>query len=408
MRFKILVNTFFQLVGKFVSSGFGFLITILLARFYGVSDFGEYIKITAFVSAFWIMGDFGLNAIVLQGYGEDNTEKFNLLLSLRVLLSLFLIFLCISILAFLPAGYTTLSKLGIIIFSFSILSQNIHLTTNSIFQHRLMYQKTLIALTVTNVISFILIVICVYLKLPILTVVMSMSASGIALIIVSLALVKKYVAQIVLTFDFSQMRKLLFAAAPLGFVLVFNVLYFHMDSFLLAIMKTNREVGFYGLSYKFFETLLVIPTFYGNSVYPVLLARLKSDREGFRRLFRKSLGLLLIMALVTTVGTVLVAPLLIRLSTGSTAYAGAVGALQILALSFPVYFLSSIFMWYYVSLNKKALLLFVYGSSLIVNLVLNLIFIPRFSFMASAAITGISELYILLIFVWVYKRKTTL
>jgi O-antigen/teichoic acid export membrane protein len=418
MRFKILINTFFQVVGKIVSSGFGFLIAIMLARFYGVSDFGEYVKITAYVSAFWIMGDFGLNAIVLQKYNDISmvvtgldlslqkkliTDKFNSLLTLRILFSLFFIFLSISILSFLPSGYTAISKLGIILMSFTILSQNIHLTCNSLFQHNLKYQKTLIALTMTNVVSFVFIALAIYLKASIVFVTASYSLAGLALIISSLWMVRNYIEKITLIFDFSEMRKMFLTAFPLGLVLIFNVLYFHIDSFLLAIFKTNRDVGLYGYAYKFFETALVLPTFYGNSVYPVLLTRLKNDNLGFHRLFKKSVFLLLLGSLVLTIIFVVIAPFLIRFSTGSRDFRGSVGALQVLSLSFPVYFVTSIFMWFYVAQNRKMFLLLTYGSSLILNFVFNLIFIPRFGFMASAWITGVSEFYILVIFIIYYR-----
>lgn len=411
MKFKILLNTFFQIVGKVVSSGFGFVIAILLARIYGVNDFGEYVKITAYVSAFWIMGDFGLNAIVLQKYSDQNdlneiTDRFNLLLTLRILFSLFLIFISISILSFVPSGYTAASKLGIILMSFTILSQNIHLTCNSLFQHNLAYQKTLIALTLTNIASFILILIGIYLKAPIIFVTSTFSAAGLVLIVVSLLLARKYVSKITLVFDFSAMRKLFVSATPLGLVLIFNVLYFHIDSFLLAVLKTNRDVGLYGYAYKFFETALVIPTFYGNSVYPVLLSRLKNDKQGFHKLFKKSFLLLLAGSLVLTGIFIIISPFLIKISVNSQEFAGSVSSLQILSLSFPVYFLTSIFMWLYVSLNKKGFLLFTYGSSLLINAVLNLMFIPRFGYLASAWITGISEAYILVLFVVFYRFFT--
>lgn len=421
MKFKILLNTFFQLAGKFISSGTGFLTTIILARVYTQNDFGEFVKITAFVSAFWIMGDFGLNAIILQKYSDlspeasndnngaklgppDFTHKFNSLLSLRLLISLFLMFLCISLLAFLPKNYTSVTKLGIILMSFTIMSQDLHLTTNSLFQHHLKYQFTLYSLIIVNLLSLILVVACVFLKLPIIMVTFSYSICGLVLIMSSFFFARRFVDKFYLTFNFSEFKKIFLPAIPLGLVLIFNVLYFHLDSFLLAVLKTNREVAQYGLAYKFFETLLVIPTFYGNSVYPVLLARLKNDQEGFRRLFRKSLSLLALLSILTLVGTVLVAPLLIGLSTGfKPAYAGSITSLQILALSFPVYFITSIFMWYFVSLKKNTMLLWVYGSSLVLNFVLNWFFIPRFGFYASAWLTGLCEAYILVIFIVYFK-----
>ena len=389
-------------------------------------------KITAFVSAFWIMGDFGLNAIVLQHFSGSSTDspdstdlpsridlpagkagfthKFNALFSLRLLFSLLLMFVCISLLAFLPKNYTWTTKLGIILMSFTIMSQNLHLTTNSLFQHHLKYQFSLYSLTIVNLLSLVLVAIFVYLRLPIIMVTFSYSLCGLVLIGTSLFFARRFIDRLYLTFDLAEFKKIFVPAIPLGLVLIFNVLYFHLDSFLLAALKTNKEVAVYGLAYKFFETLLVIPTFYGNSIYPVLLSRLKNDSTGFHRLFKKSIFLLTLISLLTLLGTVFVAPLLIGLSTGfKTAYSGSIAALQILGLSFPVYFVTSIFMWYFVSLKKNTLLLWTYGSSLLLNFVLNWFFIPRFGFLACAWLTGICEAYILVIFVvwWRLKRSSS-
>ncbi len=408
MKFKILLNTFFQLAGKFISSGTGFLTTIILARVYSQYDFGEFVKITAYVSMFWIIGDFGLNAIILQHYAkeEDFTRKFNTLFSLRLVFSLFLMFLATAILAFLPKNYTSFTKLGIILMSFTIMSQNLNLTVNSLFQHHLEYQKSLIALIAVNLISLVMIVPIAMLKFPIILVALSYSICGVFLIIISFLFAKKYISGFYFVFNAAEFKKIFLPAVPLGLVLIFNVLYFHLDSFLLATLKTNREVAQYGLAYKFFETLLVIPTFYGNSIYPVLLARLKNDEAGFYSLFKKSILLLLIFSLATTAGSLVLAPLFIGLSTGfNPSYGGSIAALQILSLSFPVYFITSIFMWYFISLKKNFMLLAVYGSSLVLNLGLNYYFIPRFGYYASAWLTGLCEAYILGIFIIYFKFK---
>ena len=58
-----------------------------------------------------------------------------------------------------------------------------------------------------------------------------------------------------------RLRSLFIASFPLGLTLLFNVVYFHIDSIILTFTRTSAEVGIYGLAYKIFELPLVLPTF---------------------------------------------------------------------------------------------------------------------------------------------------
>ena len=55
-------NTFYQLVARSATSFIGFLITLIIARHYGVLGYGDFTKITSYVALFYLVIDFGLNA----------------------------------------------------------------------------------------------------------------------------------------------------------------------------------------------------------------------------------------------------------------------------------------------------------------------------------------------------------
>ena len=75
LKFKIAGNTLVQLVGKLITAGITFLITFIIAREYGAVGYGEFTKIIAFVSLFYLIVDFGLNAVRLkETYDEKETE----------------------------------------------------------------------------------------------------------------------------------------------------------------------------------------------------------------------------------------------------------------------------------------------------------------------------------------------
>ncbi|HLB60886.1 MAG TPA: hypothetical protein VJL83_04760, partial [Patescibacteria group bacterium] len=60
---KIAGNTLVQLIGKFVTAGITFLITLVIARTYGVVGYGDFTKMTAYASLFYLLVDFGMNAV---------------------------------------------------------------------------------------------------------------------------------------------------------------------------------------------------------------------------------------------------------------------------------------------------------------------------------------------------------
>ncbi len=71
MHLHLAKNVMYQLLSRLITSGVGFLTTILVARYLGVSGFGDYTKIITVVSIFYLVSDFGLNAIYLQKDSKD-------------------------------------------------------------------------------------------------------------------------------------------------------------------------------------------------------------------------------------------------------------------------------------------------------------------------------------------------
>ncbi len=104
---------------------------------------------------------------------------------------------------------------------------------------------------------------------------------------------------------------------------------------------------------------------------------------------------MLVISLGGTLLTLLLAPVIIHLITGGGRFSDSAASLRILSLSFPAYFISSVLMWSLVTLKKYKSMLLIYIAGLLANGVLNFIFIPRYSYIASSYITGVSEYLIL-------------
>jgi O-antigen/teichoic acid export membrane protein len=78
-------------------------------------------------------------------------------------------------------------------------------------------------------------------------------------------------------------------------------------------------------------------------------------------------------------------------------FTGSIAPLRVLALSAPFFFLTNLTMWLLITLGKQKILALIYGVSMILNILLNMVFIPHYGYMAAAWITLVSESILLIV-----------
>ena len=93
----LLINTGSQMIGKVVTSGTTFIISILIARSLGADGYGDFSKITTYIPIFYLFADFGLNAAYIQKEQEDKKSYLPTLFSIRILGSITLMLSLIHI-----------------------------------------------------------------------------------------------------------------------------------------------------------------------------------------------------------------------------------------------------------------------------------------------------------------------
>ncbi|MEK7543694.1 MAG: flippase [Patescibacteria group bacterium] len=433
-KWNVAWNTGSQLLGKLVGSGAMFLVSILVARGFGAQGFGDFTKIITFVAFFYLLVDFGLNAVYLQRQtaparnamqsvvGGDSSgpptggagkADWGTLFSMRLLGGILLMFFVVAILAFLPhgtdQGYTGLVRLGIILFSPTILIQGLIVSANAIFQKHLRYDLASFALIAGYIVTVFLVAGSVFglsSRVGVLGVTTSLLLGLGVTGFVSLFFVRRIEQFAHISFDRKTATMLFMTALPLGITLLFNQVYFRIDSFVLTLTRSTTEVGLYGLAYKVFELPLVIPTFFMNSVYPLLLAKQMTKDVGRRtyetkKLLKKSGTILCLMSVVLSLTFWYAAPLLMYIRPE---FAPSIPLLRILTLGLPFFFLSSLVMWALIALGKQIVLAGIYGSLMMVTVLLDILIIPTHGAIGAAWITVGSEGVVLLISVLYLRR----
>ncbi len=413
-------NTISQLVGRAVSAACVFIMSVIIARRFGPEGYGDFVKITTYVGFFYLLADFGINAVYLQRVVASRQSMnardpaWQLLFGLRLILSSLLILAALLILVLFPVGfgqgYTPLVRLGIQILAPVILFQAITTTTNALFQRMLRYDLATIAQNAGSVVMVIVAVALIYVAPasgPLLGVA-AVFLGSITTSLVALSYVKKQIESVRPVFPKRDIVRLFVDAVPLGLALVFNLIYFHADSVILTVYRSTREVGIYGLAYKVFELPLVVPIFFMNSVYPMLLTSMRQGAKNRAHpttqvVFGKSLLFLLASSVGIGAGLWFTAPLL---SVIRPDFSESVAPLRVLLLGLPIFFVSALYMWFIIAEKRQGVLIVIHGIAMLGNILANAVFVPAHGYFASAWITTASEAFVLIVSVlYVSLRK---
>lgn len=280
--------------------------------------------------------------------------------------------------------------------SLAIVTTGIFNSCNLIFQKNLRYDQSIIATIVGAVATLILGIYYIFTNHPVSYLLLAVFLGWILNNLICLVLVHKLYKFRPIYLSWKFPVNTLKVAWPISLSLILNVVYFRIDSFILGSLYNFAEVGIYNLAYQVFQSALVLPTFIMNSYYPLMIKNLDQGRDYFFSEVRKTGLILLAISLVGLLLTFLLSPFIIQL-LGGDEFAGSIISLRILSISFPAFFLSSLLMWVFISLKKLKLMLVIYIGGLVLNSLLNFIFIPQYSYIAASYITGISE-YLILIF----------
>lgn len=400
---KVSTQTLWQLLGKAVSALLGLFILSLITRTYGEAGTGLFTLALTYLALFGVVVEFGMNAHLLPQLMEQPQKIFSKLLGLRILFSLLLVILALIIAPLLPVkeGFVWAVVLGLGV----IIGSAIFDTINLVFQSKQRFDLSNLASSLGVVGGTVLAYYLISNHSPVSTLLLSESLGWLIYVVVGLILIKRFVKAINPILDLNFIKDNFISSWPLAATLILNIVYFRLDAFLLQYFKGLAEVGVYNLSYQLFQSALVLPTFIMNSYYPLMLNFLKEGRTLFFGQLKKALGAMLGLSLLGIGVTWLIAPLVIELITSGQGFTGSVSSLQFLSLGFPAYFLTSVLMWVMVSLKRYKPLLLIYLLGLGINTLLNLIFIPHYSYIAASLSTGVSEYLILvlqIIILWKY------
>lgn len=385
---KFLINFLSLNFSSFINKIFNFILFIFLVRYFSAKDYGLYNLVWGYIGFFAPFLDFGTTSYGLVYLAGEKNSQFNVLNSLRFFLSIIIFGLVlISTLIFKLDKQFILLIFLVSITIFSNMWSGSYLIINSLKQK--VFNSSIISVIFNFVLTIALIwTVTKYKNLYFIFVIIALFYLIYTLI--NIFLVKNELNKLKLIFNPAKWIEIL--KKSYVFVLIgFSAgLYFKQDIFLLNYFKSDREVGIYSAGYKFFEALLFIVGGYNITATPVF-SKLKKNVYDLKRKIKKDFVFLLLLGTMISISFYLLSPFVLPLLLKQN-FEQSIIVAKIVIFALPFVFLSSIFLNLLYVYGKPFLVLMIFIFQILVNLILNILLIPKFSFIASAYITVLSEI----------------
>lgn len=400
---KVAGNTVFQFAGKIITTAISLVIIGYLTRYLGIAGYGTYTTIFAYVSFWGVLADFGFFWILVREMSKPDSQPqkiFNNVLTLKIFFALTILILC-SAVGFLIPQYPWSTKIGIAVISASWFWMSLNSTYVGLFQSKLeMYKASITEIIGRSIIlAGIIFSICnnysfnAILEIYIL--------GNFVNFLLNYFLGAKYI-KFKFAFDISSWKMILVESFPLAILSVIGLIHFKIDTVILSILKGNIDVGIYGVPYKILETIDLIPLIFVGNIFPILTKYYHGQDPRLKNSIQKSFDFLIILGLPIITSLIILSWQIIGFIAGKDFLTASnvtiLGAgfpaprvLIILAFTTGITFIITVFSSILTVIGKQYKQLWPMAIITIINIILNLIFIPRYSYVAAAIITVFTE-----------------
>jgi O-antigen/teichoic acid export membrane protein len=388
---RIAKNTGALLLSQVVSQILGFYYIMVTARYLGAEGFGIISFALAFTGIFGVFADLGLQTLMVREVARDKNIAGKYLCNIAAIKAILAIVTFVLIAIFINLlGYPELTIKVVYMIALSVVFGSFSGMFYSIFQafEKMEYQS------VGQIISSALMLFG------------ALFAISEGLSVVGFASIYFLVSAIVLVYSFAVFAwKFAFPkmeidlgfwkytmkeALPFGLTGIFVTIYYWIDSVMLSLMKGDEVVGWYNASYKLIIVLLFIPVILNTSIFPIISQFYITSKDSLRFAYEKYFKYMVIIGIPLGVGTTLLADRIILLIFGGE-YMPSVIILQILIWSSVFIYLSSAFGNLLMATNRQMTLTKVTAINASANVILNLILIPKFSYIGASIATVATE-----------------
>ncbi len=390
---KITANTSFFMMALILQKLLSFIYFTFLARNLGVEATGQYFFAISFATMFAVLMDLGLSPLLIREVAkerEDTNNWFSQIFTLKIIFSLLtaiiVLFLnqilfandAVQLLIYLTLTISIIDSFTIFFYAFIRGRQSLKFESRGtiIFQMIVMILGLSLMRFTHQAWVFILVL---------------MTASLFNFFYSIIILSSKFQTKLKLYYSVDLVKKILFISLPFSLAAIFTKVYAYIDTFFLKIFLGDAAVGFYSVAYKITFALQFIPMAFVAALYPAFTNYFKNNKQALAETFARAWQYLVFISLPISIGIMALAEHIVgRLYTDQ--YSFSIWPLQVLIASIPFLFSNFAFSSLLNATDRAQVNTRNIGIVMVVNIIGNLILIPRLGIWGASLTSSLSTL----------------
>lgn len=391
---KILKNISWLFFDRVFRMGMGLIIGAWVARYLGPSEFGTFSYLLAIIGIFTPFATLGLESMVVKELVDSPQRTASIMstaFTLRLLAGLVSFAICIIIFYSLKQDEIGVFYIGCIL-ALTLLSQAL-VSIELYYQAQVASKVAVIAQSIAYILMNLCKVVLILMKAELIAfaivTTLEIALGGLFMVLSYKKITKQYLT---FSIDMILARRLLQKGWPLIFSGFMIMIYMRIDQIMLSEMVNDYEVGTYSAALKLSEIWYIIPAIVCNSFFPSIIEAKKSSQKSYFRRIQKLFDILFFISLLIAVFVTLFSNLIIDVLYGDQyKNAAVILAIHIWTAVFVFLGVGSSNFFIIENLQIKGLARTALGA--VLNIVLNLILIPKFLAVGAAVATLISQFF---------------
>lgn len=399
---KEVKNASWIIGGRLAQMVLSFFVSILTARYLGPSNYGIIGYASAYVSFFTALCTLGINSVIIKDFIDHPDEQGKAIgtsILLRVGSSILSACMMIAVVSILDKGEPTtiaVSALCGIALIFQV-ADTINYWFQSKYQSRIVSIVTFFAYFVVSVYKIVLL----FLGKDVRWFAFASSVDYIVISILLIIIYKKCGGQ-KLEFSLIKAKSLLSKSYHYILSAMMIAVYGQIDKLMLKQMLNGSEVGYYSIATTVCSMWVFILQAIIDSIYPTILNLYNKDKIEFERKNKQLYAIIFYAACIVSIFFVVFGDVLISALYGG-AYIPATEPLKIVTWYTAFAYLGVARNAWIVCENKQKYLKYMYAGAVIINIFLNIVFIPKYGASGSAMASLITQIFTSIIFPSLFK-----
>lgn len=393
----IFKNSFWLALAEIINKVLMFVLFIYVARILGAADYGKFNFAIALMYLLNILPGLVSPEIVTREFSRDKEKEkeHSALLSLKIILGLGSALLLIASSFFLTPD-PILRKVIWILALYNFFGVPIDLFY-AFFRGRQHMQYESFIKILDALLSGIFVFLVIFKFPSVENLSYAYLAEGFLLILLVVLFFHFKIQRLGLIFDRAIWKKIIVLSWPMALAGSTLAIFSQIDSVIMGYLGQMAENGWYNAAAKITKLSLIPVILFSQSFFPAL-SKAAGQIQDFQKIFRYQLRSMIILAFPLVAGGIILAPKLIEFLYGK-AYLPSILAFQILLPAVGLAFIYDGFRQLLIINNQQKKFFFIVAFGALVSLILNLIFIPRFSLYGAAGASVVGNLLLLVLFV---------